>query len=148
MLGYDFTYALNHVTESYNDRHIRMYSWEMYPLRYKQLVFLQKMIKDIYIDIQGDILQPYYNWLTLHDLPDFYKYIVTSIDNNHHSSNNNKLYLMLYNHLYNKIILNKELFYRLKFTYLKKINISNQPNKILSQMYTKILHRLREFTLN
>jgi protein-tyrosine phosphatase len=156
MLGYEFGEALYRVTNSYNDRVIRIeYGMEIVqPLRPRQLAFLQKTTRDIYVDLHGYNL--YYNWLTLYEAPELYHYILgrlaqqQSLSSQEATTSINKLYSILYNYLYDRFINNKELFYKLKFTYLKRFVITSGSgcNRLLGQMYTKILHRLRELTIS
>lgn len=167
MLGYEFADALYRVTNSYNDRVLRIeYGMEMVqPLRPRQFAFLQKTTRDIYIDLQGYNL--YYNWLTLYEAPELYQYLLDRLTQQTNQKNTsvpsavplesqeaiesiNKLYSILYNYLHDRFINNKELFYKLKFTYLKRFIITTGTgcNRLLGQMYTKILHRLRDLTIS
>lgn len=146
MLGYEFMDALKLVSDSYNARVNRMESDYVHPLRMKQLTFLQKIARDFYICLEGP--NTFYGWLSLQDDQEFYKYIVEQIQ----SQSPSTVYTLLYNYLYSKFFQNKELFLKLKFTYLKRIVLLPTPTdntlKLLGSMYVKILHRIREMTIS
>lgn len=141
MLGYGYLDAFRIVSESYNSRLIRMETMQVSPLRLRQHAFLQKITREIYIDLEGP--NTFYGWLSLQDDPEFYKYLMGQLN----TSSPSTLYTILYTYLYNKFVHNKELFLKLKFTYLKRIVLLPECvgyMKFIGNMYIKILHRLRE----
>ena len=149
MFGYNLDTALDIISKAHNSRIVLREKWlkRKYPMNYFQYMFLVKMHKDIFFDIDN-------KWITNGE---FYgKILQTDKVNDYENIDSGNIkdlvikdpknsFFILYNYFFDKISKNKELNYKIQLTYLRKIIIINCDNYDVCKVYGDVLKCIREY---
>jgi len=116
------------------------------PFNYNQYAFLIKIHKNIYINIQNK----YYSWLIFNEKIEyknekFYNIYELFIAQNLPQEEKEEF---LRNYFDNKLKFNKDIQYKLRLTYLKRIILTDSDNKEFCNYYSRFLYNIRESLLN
>lgn len=141
---------IEEVNNSHKNRVILRSKWKnkSMPFNYTQYLFLIKIHKNIYINIQNK----YYGWLIFNEninYKDQKFYNIYEFFTNQNFSIEEK-YSFLNNYFNHKIYSNKDIEYKLRLTYLKRIILTDCDNKEFCNIYSNILYNIRNslFTIS
>ena len=116
LMGNDLKTSLDITIQAHHERKIIRDKWKVHrsPLSYVQYGFLEKIHRNLYINIHGN---KYYQWLSLADFKKFFYYLRDEEDTY-------KIYKILHNHFNLKFLCNQDLTYRIQLTYLRNLVIT------------------------
>lgn len=135
---------IEEINHSHTKRVILRDKWKSKntPFNYAQYSFIMKIHKYIYINIQNK----YYSWLIFNEKIEYNQQIFYNIYdffiNDKIAQKEKEEFLR--NYFNNKILSNKDIQYKLRLTYLKKIVLTDSDNKEFCNLYSKNLYDIRE----
>ena len=138
------------VNNSHTSRIILRDKWKekTTPFNYHQYSFIMKVHKNIYINIQNK----YYGWLIFNEKIDYnqqkFYNIYDFFINDKITQKEKEDFLR--NYFNNKVLSNKDVEYKLRLTYLKRIVLTDSNNKDFCNLYSRYLYDIREsfFTID
>jgi hypothetical protein len=137
LFGYDLNTSIDMITKSHNSRIVLRERWckRKYPMNYNQYMFLVKIHRNIFVDIEKNNLKLFSNEpeilrnISINELKD--KSIL-------------EISTILYNIFTMKLSKNIELNYKTQLTFFRKIIIVNCDNIVLCKIYTEVLKYIRK----